>query len=190
MRNQGAHLSQKYSFILLKPFGIGIKKYRGLSTYPNIVLGPSSTVSTFDEHLMLLGMNVTSTTTLKENRMTVSQFLQTAKEKDSAMLVKNLVQFLKCENFKKQGKPSIVIIIHMLSWYGKSLYGHLDLSWGFVRSLLFLPHRLKARNQILHMRYYFNLPQARRNPVLLSLTVKMTSYWCRSTFALCKLLVR
>ena len=80
MRNQGAHLSQKYSFILLKPYGIGIKKYQGLSTYPS---------STFDEHLMLLGMNLTSTTTFKENRMTVLQFLQTAKENDSTMLVKN-----------------------------------------------------------------------------------------------------
>ena len=157
------------------------KKYQGLSTFP------SSTVSTFDEHLMLLGMNLTSTTTFKENRMTVLQLLQTAEEKDSAMLVKNWVQFLKCENFKKQGEPSLVITIHMPSWYGKSLYEHLDFSWGFVRSLLFLPHRLKARNQILHMRYYFNLPQAERNPVLLSLTVKMTSYWCRGT--LCKLLV-
>ena len=38
---------------------------------------------------MLLGMNLTSTTTFKENRMTVLQFLQTAKEKDNAMLVKN-----------------------------------------------------------------------------------------------------
>ena len=85
--------------------------------------------------------------------------------------------------------PSLVIIIHMLSWYGKSLYGHFDFSWYFVRSLLFLPHRLKARNQILHMRYYFNLPQTKRNPVLLSLAVKMTSYWCHCTFALCKLLV-
>ena len=82
MRNQGAHLSQKYSFVLLKPYRIGIKKYQGLSTYP------SSTVSTFDD-LMLLGMNLTSTTTFKENRMTVLQFLQTAKEKDNAMLVKN-----------------------------------------------------------------------------------------------------
>ena len=82
VRNQGAHLSQKYSFILLKPYGIGIKKYQGLSTYP-------STVSTFDEHLMLLGMNLTSTTTFKENRITVLQVLQTAKEKDNAMLVKN-----------------------------------------------------------------------------------------------------
>ena len=146
MRNEGAHLSQKYSFILLKPYGIDIN-YQGLSTYP------SSTVSIVDEHLILLGMNLTSTTTFKETRMAVLKFLQTAKEKDSAMLVKNWVQFLKCENFKKQGQASLVIIIHMLSWYGKSLYGHLDFSWGFVRSLLFLPHRLKARNQILHIRY-------------------------------------
>ena len=80
---QAAHLSQKYSFILLKPYGIGIKKYQGLSTYP------SSTVSTFDDHLMLLGMDLISTTTFKENRMRILQFLQTAKEKDSAMLVKN-----------------------------------------------------------------------------------------------------
>ena len=58
------------------------KKYHGLSTYP-------STVSTFDEHLMLLGINLTSTTTFNENRMTGLQFLQTAKEKDNAMLVKN-----------------------------------------------------------------------------------------------------
>ena len=83
MRNQGAHLSQQYSFILLKPYDIGIKKYQGLSTYP------SSTVSTFDEDLMLLGINLTSTTTFKESRMTVLQFLQTAKEKDISMLVKN-----------------------------------------------------------------------------------------------------
>ena len=83
MKNQGAHLSERYSFILLKPYGIGIKKYQGLSAYP------SSTVGTFDEHLMLLGMNLTSTITFKENRMTVLQFLQTAKEKDIAMLVKN-----------------------------------------------------------------------------------------------------
>ena len=83
VRNQGAHLSQKYSFILLKPYGMGIKKYLGLSTYP------SSTVSTFDEHLMALGMNLTSTTTFIKNRMTVLQFLQTAKEKDNAILVKN-----------------------------------------------------------------------------------------------------
>ena len=83
MTNQGAHLSQKYSFILLKPYGTGTRKYQGLSAFP------SSTVSTFDEHLMLLGMNLTSTTTFKENRMTVLQFLQTAKEKDNAMLVKN-----------------------------------------------------------------------------------------------------
>ena len=74
-RNQGAHLSQKYSFILLKPYDIGIKKYQGLSTYPG------SAVSTFDEHLMLLGMSLTSTTTFKENRITVLQILQTAKEK-------------------------------------------------------------------------------------------------------------
>ena len=60
------------------------KKYQGLSTYP------SGTVGTFDEHLMLLDMNLTSTTTFKENRMTVLQFLQTAKEKrNNAMLVKN-----------------------------------------------------------------------------------------------------
>ena len=59
------------------------KKYQGLSTYP------SSTVIIFDEHLMLLGMNLTSTTTFKETRMTILQFLQTAKEKDSAVLVKN-----------------------------------------------------------------------------------------------------
>ena len=83
MRNEGAHLSQKYSFILLKPYRIGIKKCQGLSTYP------SSTVGIVDEHLMLLGMIVTSTTTFKETRMTVLQFLQTAKEKDNAMLVKN-----------------------------------------------------------------------------------------------------
>ena len=133
MRSQGAHLSQKYSFILLKSYGIGIKKYQVLSTYP------SSTVSIVDEHLMLLGTNLTSTTTFKETRMTVLQFLQTAKEKNSAMLVKNWVQFLKCENFKKQGQPSFVIVINMHSWYGKSLYGHLDLLWGFVRSLLFPP---------------------------------------------------
>ena len=38
------------------------------------------------------------------------------------------------------------------------------------------PDRVKARNQILQMKYYFNLPQAKRNPILLSLTVKMTSY--------------
>ena len=56
MRSQGAHLSQKYSFILLKSYGIGIKKYQGLSIYP------SSTVSIVDEHLMLLDMNLTSTT--------------------------------------------------------------------------------------------------------------------------------
>ena len=49
----------------------------------------SRVISTFDEHLMLLGMNLTSTTTFKENRMTVLQFLQTAKEKDNAMLVKS-----------------------------------------------------------------------------------------------------
>ena len=72
MRNQGAHLNEKYSFILLKPYGISIKKYRGLSTYP------SGTVSNFDEHLMLLGMDLTLTTTFKENRMPV---LQTEKEK-------------------------------------------------------------------------------------------------------------
>ena len=86
-------------------------------TYPPLSIYPSSTVSVFDEHLMLmlLGMNLTSTTTFKETRMTVLQFVQTAKEKDNAMLVKNLVQFLKCENFKKQGQPSLVIIIHMLS---------------------------------------------------------------------------
>ena len=60
------------------------KHDQGLSTYP------SSAVGTFDEHLMLLGMNLTSTTTFKENRMTVLQFLQTTKEKDNAgMLVKN-----------------------------------------------------------------------------------------------------
>ena len=70
--------SKEYSFILLKPYGIGIKKYQGLSTYP------SSTVSTFDEHLMLLGTNLTSSTTFKENRMTVLQFLQ-----KNVMLVKN-----------------------------------------------------------------------------------------------------
>ena len=62
---------------------IDIENYQGLSTYP------SSTVSIVDEHLILLGMNLTSTTTFKETRMTVLQFLQTAKEKDNAMLVKN-----------------------------------------------------------------------------------------------------
>ena len=51
----------------LKPYGTSIKKYQGLSTYP------SSTVSTFDEHPMLLGMDLTLTTTFKENRMTVLQ---------------------------------------------------------------------------------------------------------------------
>ena len=69
-----------YSFETIR---IGIKRYQRLSAYPN------STVSTFDEHLMLLDMNLTSTTTFKENRMTVLQFLQTAKEKDNTMLVKN-----------------------------------------------------------------------------------------------------
>ena len=59
------------------------KKYQVLSTYP------CSTVSIVDEHLMLLGMNVTSITTFKETRTTVLQFLQTAKENNSAMLVKN-----------------------------------------------------------------------------------------------------
>ena len=88
---------------------IGIKNYQGLSAYP------SSTVSIFDEHLMLLGMNLTSATTFKETRMTVLQFLQTVNEKDNIMLVKNSVQFLICENFKKQGQPYLVIIIHMLS---------------------------------------------------------------------------
>ena len=72
VRNQNAHLNQKYS---LKPYGTSIKKCQGLSTYP------SSTVSTFDEHLMLLGMDLTFTTTFKEKRMTALQFLQTAKEK-------------------------------------------------------------------------------------------------------------
>ena len=56
VRSQGAHLSQKYSFILLKPYGIGIKKYQGLSIYP------CSNASIVDEDLMLLGMNLTSTT--------------------------------------------------------------------------------------------------------------------------------
>ena len=51
------------------------KQYQGLSTYP------SGTVSTFDEHLILLGMDLTLTTTFKENKMTILQFLQTAKEK-------------------------------------------------------------------------------------------------------------
>ena len=83
MRIQGAHLSQKYSFNLLKSYGVGIKKYQVLSTYP------CSTVSIADEHLKLLGMNLTSTTTFKESRMTVLQFLKTSKEKNSAMLVKN-----------------------------------------------------------------------------------------------------
>ena len=38
---------------------------------------------------MSLAMKLTSTTTFKETRMTVLQFLQTAKEKDNAMIVKN-----------------------------------------------------------------------------------------------------
>ena len=62
---------------------------------------------------MLLGMNLTSTATFKENRMKVLQVLQTAKEKHNVMLVKHRVQFLKCENFKKQGQPSLVVIIHI-----------------------------------------------------------------------------
>ena len=52
---------------------LGKKRYQGLSTYP------SSTVTIVDEHLMLVGMKLTSTTTFKETRMTVLQFLQTAK---------------------------------------------------------------------------------------------------------------
>ena len=152
MRIQDAHLSQKYSFNLLKSYGVGIKKYKVLSTYP------CSTVSIVDEHLKLPGMNLTSSRTFKETRMTVVQFFADFKrKKNSAMVVKNLVQLLKCENSKKQGQPSLVIIINTLSWYGKSLYGHLDF---FVR----------------FRKYYFNLPQTKRNPVLLSLTVKMSSY--------------
>ena len=75
MRNQVAHLNEKYSFILLTPYGTNIKKHQGLSTYP------SSTVSTFDEHLMLLGMDLTLTKTFKENRMTVLQFCRLQKKK-------------------------------------------------------------------------------------------------------------
>ena len=51
---RGAHLSQKYPFTLLKPSGISMKRYQGLSNYP------SSTISAFYEHLMLLSMNLTS----------------------------------------------------------------------------------------------------------------------------------
>ena len=88
MRSQGAHLNQKYSFILLKPYGTSIEKYQGLSTYP------SSTVSTFDEHLMLLGMDLTLTTTYEENRMTVLQFFQTAKKKQCLRACENLSSVL------------------------------------------------------------------------------------------------
>ena len=74
----------KYPFILLKPYGIGIKSIKCYQPIPAVLLG--SLINT----LMLLGMNLTSTTTFKETRMTVLQFLQTAKEKkNSAMLVKN-----------------------------------------------------------------------------------------------------
>ena len=124
---------------------------------------------------MLLGMNLTSshlTYNIQRKQNHSLQFLQTAK--NNAMPLKNWVQFSKFETFKKLGQSSLLIIIHMLSWYGESLYRHLDFSLGFVRFLLFLPHRLKARNKILHKKYYFSLPQAKRNPVLLSLTVKMT----------------
>ena len=36
-----------------------------------------------------------------------------------------------------------LLFICSCSWYGNSLYRHLDFSWGFVRSWLFLPYRLK-----------------------------------------------
>ena len=76
--------SKVFIYIFLKPYGIGIKSIKGHQPTR------SSTVGTFDEHLMLLDMNLTSTTTFKENRMTVLQFLQTAKEKrNNAMLVRN-----------------------------------------------------------------------------------------------------
>ena len=80
---------------------------------------------------------------------------------------------------------SFIFSVHMAN----PCMGTLISRAGFVRSWLFLPHRLTGRNQILHVKYYFSLLQAKRNPVLLNLTVKMTSYWCRGTFALCKLLV-
>ena len=67
--------SESKVFIPLKPYGTRIEKYQRLSTYP------SSTVSTFDEHLMLLDMDLTLTTTFKESRMTVLQFLQAAQKK-------------------------------------------------------------------------------------------------------------
>ena len=77
-------MNQKYSFILMKPYGTSIRKYQGLLTYPR------STVSTFDEHLMLLGMDLTSTTTFKENRILSFTALADCKRKNYAyMLVKN-----------------------------------------------------------------------------------------------------
>ena len=89
MRNQGAHLNEKYSFILLKPYGISIKKYQGLSTYT------SSTGSNFDEHLMLLGMDLTLTTTFKENRMTVLQLYRLKKKKQCLHASEKLSSVLK-----------------------------------------------------------------------------------------------
>ena len=133
MRSQGANLSQKYWFSLLKPYGIGIKKYQVLSTDPCSTVDVQYRWWTLDVTGHQLDLNYS----IQRNQN--DSFTIFADCKNNAMLVKKWVQFLKCEHFKKQGQPSLVIIINMPSWYGKPLYGHLDFLWGFVRSLLFLP---------------------------------------------------
>ena len=74
-------------------------KHKKLSRVIN--LPPSSTIGTFDEHLMLLGMNVTSTITFKENGMTVLQFLQAAKEKQYRHACEKLNPVLKMWKFQE-----------------------------------------------------------------------------------------
>ena len=101
-----------HSSLFFKEFnfygGLGIKSIKGYQPAPAVLL--ASLMNT-----MLLAMKLTSTTTFKETRMTVLQFLHTAKEKDNAMIAKNWVQFLKCENFKKQGQPPLLSLSFICS---------------------------------------------------------------------------
>ena len=82
-----------YSFETIRH--ASIKTHQGLSTYP------STTVSTFDEHLMLLGMNLTSTTTFKENRMTALQFCELQKKKQCRHACEKLSSVLEMSKFQE-----------------------------------------------------------------------------------------
>ena len=87
---------------------MSIKKHQGLSTYP------SSTVRIFNEHVMLLGMNLTSNhlnyNIQRKQKNSFTIFVDRKKQSDACR-----VKFSKCETFKKQGQSSLVIVIHMLS---------------------------------------------------------------------------